>query len=74
MFAWVVRARVCLTYWSALAVAHAQFFTVLWHDVSHVILRTRLPLFSRATLKRLGEPGDEAIFLSALRCTVIAPL
>ena len=39
--------------------AHAQVYP-LNNDVLHVTSFTRLPLFSRAMLKRLGEPGDEA--------------
>ena len=30
-------------------------FTVLSNDFTHVILRTRLPLFSRAMVKRSGN-------------------
>ena len=37
-----------------------MLYTVLWSDVSRVILRPRLPLFLARTLKRLGEPGNEA--------------
>ena len=39
--------------------AHVHVFAIN-SDPSHVTSHIRLPLFSRATLKRLGEPGDEA--------------
>ena len=29
-------------------------------DVTYVTLETRLPLLTRATLEKIGEPGDEA--------------
>ena len=35
--------------------AHVHIFPIN-SDAPHVTSRTRLPLFSRATLKRLGEP------------------
>ena len=43
---------------------HGAFHSTLWRHncVTHVILRTRLPLFSHVTLKRLGEPGAEASY------------
>ena len=37
-----------------------MLYTVLWSDVSRVISRPSLPLFLARTLKRLGEPGNEA--------------
>ena len=40
--------------------AESGFAFDQYSDPPHVTLRTRLPLFSRATSKRLGEPGDEA--------------
>ena len=30
------------------------------YDVTYVTLETRLPLLTRATLEKIGEPGDEA--------------
>ena len=30
------------------------------YDAPHVISHTRLPLFSRAYVEKIGEPGDEA--------------
>ena len=39
---------------------YSPTFQQIIYNALHVISRTRLPLFSRAYVEKIGEPGDEA--------------